>query len=191
MRVDRKSLITVRQNRYSVPVALVGLRLSARTGAERVTVFHRGKEVASHERLFGRHQTRARLDHYLELLRQKPGALEGSLALSQERAAGEFPESLELLWQEITKRHGSSEAARQMVEVLMLCRSRDPQEVARAAATALTAGAIEGRAVEVMLRGKDPEVIPGKLAGLSPALTLHDRPPPDLTPYEQLIAVNR
>ena len=190
VRVDRKSLITARQNRYSVPVALVGLMVSTRVGAERVRIYHCGKEVASHERLFGRFETRARLDHYLELLRQKPGALEGSLALSQERAAGDFPESLELLWQEITKRHGRSEAARQMVELLMLCRSHDPREVARAAATALTAGAIEGRAVEVMLRGRPPEKIPGKLAGLGPALTLHDRPPPDLSPYEKLMAVN-
>lgn len=189
VRVDRKSLITIRQNRYSVPVSLVGLSVTARIGAERVRIYHRGKELACHQRLFGRFETRARLDHYLELLRQKPGALEGSLALSQERAAGDFPESLELLWQEITRRHGSSEAARQMVEVLMLCRSHDPQEVAQAADAALSAGAVEGRAVEVTLRGKAPGQKPKMLVGLGRNLMLHDRPPPDLLPYEELIGV--
>lgn len=61
VRVDRKSLITIRQNRYSVPVSLVGLSVTARIGAERVRIYHRGKELACHQRLFGRFETRARL----------------------------------------------------------------------------------------------------------------------------------
>ena len=37
-RVDAKALVTVRQNRYSVPVALVGLRVRARIGAREITI---------------------------------------------------------------------------------------------------------------------------------------------------------
>ena len=191
VRVDRNSLVTVRQNRYSVPVGLVGLAVDARIGAKRVSVFHRGKEVASHERLFGRHETRVRLDHYLELLSQKPGALKGSLALSQERAAGRFPESFELFWAALEKRHGRSQAARQMVEVLMLCRTHDVWEVAEATAEALEAGAIEARAVEVMLNGKTPAEAARNITELAPALRLHDRPPPALTDYDKLIGAGR
>jgi hypothetical protein len=38
VRVDSKPLVTVRQNRYSVPVALAGLRVSAAVGAREVVI---------------------------------------------------------------------------------------------------------------------------------------------------------
>jgi hypothetical protein len=82
-RVDSKSLVTIRQNRYSVPVALAGLKVSARVGAREITINHGGVEVARHERLHGKFGTSAQLDHYLELLARKPGGLEHSLALHQ------------------------------------------------------------------------------------------------------------
>ena len=82
-RVDAKSLVTVRQNRYSVPVALAGLRVAVRIGAREITISHAGKVVARHERLHGRFGTSATLDHYLELLQRKPGGLERSLPLAQ------------------------------------------------------------------------------------------------------------
>jgi transposase len=97
-RVDQKSLVTIRQNRYSVPVALAGLRVSARVGAREITINHAGREVARHERLHGRFGTSAQLDHYLELLKRKPGGLEHSLALSQERGRGAWPGCFDELW---------------------------------------------------------------------------------------------
>ena len=42
-RVDQKSLVTIRQNRYSVPVALAGLKVSARVGAREITISHGGR----------------------------------------------------------------------------------------------------------------------------------------------------
>ena len=87
-RVDAKSLVTIRQNRYSVPVALAGLRVSATIGATEIRIKHRDREVARHERLHGKYGTRALLDHYLELLVRKPGGLERSVALTQERDRG-------------------------------------------------------------------------------------------------------
>ena len=77
-RVDQKSLVTIRQNRYSVPVALAGLKVSARVGAREITISHGGRVVARHERLHGKFATSAQLDHYLELLAaqaRRPGAL--------------------------------------------------------------------------------------------------------------------
>jgi hypothetical protein len=97
-RVDAKSLVTVRQNRYSVPVALAGLKVSARVGAREITISHAGKTVARHERLHGRFGASAQLDHYLELLARKPGGLEHSLALAQERERGAWPRAFDELW---------------------------------------------------------------------------------------------
>ena len=76
-RVDAKALVSVRQSRYSVPVGLVGLRVQARIQAREVVVSHRGREVARHERSYERLAVVASLDHYLDLLRDKPGALAG------------------------------------------------------------------------------------------------------------------
>ena len=117
---------TIGQNRYSVPVALAGLTVSARVGAREITICHGGREVARHERLHGKYATSALLDHYLELLARKPGGLEHSLALRQERDRGKWPERFDELWTAPRGRYGRSEAARQIVDVLLLCREHDP-----------------------------------------------------------------
>ncbi|MGH3992683.1 MAG: IS21 family transposase, partial [Pseudonocardiaceae bacterium] len=109
-RVDSKALVTVRQNQYSVPVSLAGLRVAARLGAREVALQHDGREVARHPRLDGRFGVSAQLDHYLELLALKPGALRRSLALAQERERGAWPACFDELWRQIEARFGASEA---------------------------------------------------------------------------------
>jgi hypothetical protein len=98
VRVDSKALVTIRQNRYSVPVALAGLRVTAAIGAAQIRISHRDREVACHERLHGKYRTRAVLDHYLELLARKPGGLARSVPLAQERERGSWPERFDELW---------------------------------------------------------------------------------------------
>ena len=86
--VDQKSLATVRQNQYSVPVSLAGLRVAARIGAREIVVCHDGREVARHPRLHGRFGISARLDNYLELLQRKPRGAEGVAAVAPAARAG-------------------------------------------------------------------------------------------------------
>jgi transposase len=186
-RVDAKSLVTVRQNRYSVPVCLAGLNVSARIGAREIAISHAGQVVARHERLHGRFGTSARLDHYLELLEHKPGALEHSLALAQERGRGAWPACFDELWAALTERYGRSEAARQMVDVLMLCREHGPERVVLAVRGALAAGAHDGRAVAVLTRrAHASSQPPAPLTDLEPRLAAHARPLPELADYDRL-----
>ncbi len=126
-------------------VRLAGLRVQARVGAREIEICHAGKLVARHERMQGRLRVSASLDHYLELLARKPGALRGSLALAQERERGAWPSCLDELWGKIAERYGASEAARQMVDVLMLARERSPAELELAVRGALGAGAHDTR----------------------------------------------
>jgi len=187
-RVDAKSLVTVRQNRYSVPVALAGLRVSARIGARQIQISHGGAVIASHERLHGRFCTSAQLDHYLELLARKPGGFERSLALAQERERGAWPDAFDELWVALTERYGRSEAARQMVDVLMLCREHGPDHVVLAVRGVLAAGAHDGRAVAVLAhRAQQTKTTPAPLSGLQARLAEHARPTPDLASYDQLL----
>jgi transposase len=186
-RVDAKAMVTVRQNRYSVPVGLVGLRVHAEIGARQITLSHDGKVVARHDRLVGRFGVAAVLDHYLELLVHKPGALAGSIALHQHREHGRWPGCFDELWAALTERYGPSEAARQMVDVLLLAREHGPGHVELAVRGALAAGAHDGRAVGVLARRCDrppPAVIedlPERLIGLGSA-------EPTLDQYDELLA---
>jgi transposase len=185
-RVDTKALVTIRQNHYSVPVCLVGLRVAARIGAREIVISHQGREVARHARLHGRFQTAARLDHYLELLRVKPGALKGSLPLRQERERGRWPRSFDELWRALEDRYGASEAARQMVDVLLLCRELGPDRVELAVRGALAAGAHDGRAVALLARRRErPAQLP--LFELPERLRSRERPKPTLGDYDQLL----
>lgn len=192
-RVDAKSLVTVRQNRYSVPVCLAGLRVSVRIGAREIAVSHGGVVVASHQRLQGRYGTSAHLDHYLELLERKPGGLQHSLALRQERERGAWPACFDELWDALTVRYGSSEAARQMIDVVLLTRDHDPARVALAVQGALAAGAHDGRAVAVLARQAHAtgQHMPAPLEQLDPRLAIHARPEPDLAQYNELIGASR
>jgi len=184
-RVDAKALATVRTNRYSVPARLAGRKIRARVGASEISFWHDGKQVALHERLSGKHQISAQLDHYLDLLTRKPGALARSLALRQERDRGDWPACFDELWTAIQDRSGRQEAARQMVSVLLLCRAHDPEVVELAVKGALAAGAHDGRAVKLLVdrtaRPQPPALeIDARLAGIG------QPPPDDLGEYDQL-----
>jgi hypothetical protein len=185
-RVDTKALVTIRQNRYSVPVALVGLRVQAKVGAREIVLSHDRREVARHPRLYGRFQTAARLDHYLELLLRKPGALKGSLPLAQERKRGRWPACFDQLWQALEERYGASEAARQLVDVCLLCREYGPARVELAVRGALAAGAHDGRAVALLARKSErPAQLP--LSELPERLRALERPQPTLGDYDAFL----
>jgi hypothetical protein len=89
-RVDRYAQVTVRMNRYSVPMRLIGRQVRVLLHASDLVVYDGRAEVARHERLGARGGSRLELDHYLEGLLRKPGALPGATVLEQARAAGRF-----------------------------------------------------------------------------------------------------
>jgi transposase len=184
-RVDSKALATVRTNRYSVPARLAGLTVAARVGAREISFWHDGRQIACHERLPGKHGTSVKLDHYLDLLARKPGALARSLALRQERDRGDWPSCLDELWAQITERVGRQEAARQIVDVMLLCREHAPARVELAIQGALTAGAFDGKAVALLARQLERPTPPAlqvdeRLAGIGAP------PPDDLSSYDEL-----
>src|SRR5258708_5320186 len=89
-RVDRFGRITVRQCHYSVPVRLIGGRVRVFLRASEVIVLDGRTEVCRHARSVTRGSQTLVLDHYLEVLARKPGAMPGATALVQARQAGTF-----------------------------------------------------------------------------------------------------
>src|SRR5208282_4914496 len=102
--VDGQGCVKVRTNRYSVPLR-AGSRTQARLLPAYVEVWHEGRSAARHERSFGRYQAVLDLEHYLDVLERKPGALAGSTPLAQWRERGRWPESFDRLWQSLRERH--------------------------------------------------------------------------------------
>ena len=86
-RVDRKSRVSVRGCLYSVPARYTARRVEVRVGAETIEVLDGATVVARHARGLKGDEVLV-LDHYLEVLAVKPGALAGATALARARAAG-------------------------------------------------------------------------------------------------------
>src|SRR5258705_1507577 len=77
-RVDNRAPVSVRQSFYSVPARYVGRRLTVRLTGHTVQVLDGATLVAQHERAIGRYLEVLTLDHYLEVLKTKPGGLPGA-----------------------------------------------------------------------------------------------------------------
>jgi transposase len=139
-RVDRYAQIMVRCNQYSVPARFIGHRLRVKLSASAVTVYDRTNVVAQHQRAIGKGAKVLDLDHYLEILHRKPGALPGATALAQARAAKKFTAEHEAFWAAARKAHGDAVGTRALVEVLLLHRHLDRADVLAGIAAALSVG---------------------------------------------------
>ena len=190
IRVDEKSRARVKTARYSVPSRLAGLQVRAEVSSDRVLIFHRGEQVANWERCWEPNGERLDLDHYLEVLQRKPGALWRSVPLHQAKANGNWPSEYTQLLLLLKQRLGETGAAKQMVEVLLLHRIHPAQVVHQAVAGALAAGAIDGRAVAVLVRTATEGKRPLVLLDVG-ELDVYQRPQPHVDAYDQLLQGGR
>jgi transposase len=200
-RVDGRSRVGVRQSYYSVPARLVGRRLAVRLSATTVEVFDAGQRVAVHERAFGRYVEILNLDHYLEVLKIKPGALPGATALAQAKAAGVFTATHQAYWDLARRARGDAAGTRALIEVLLAHRTLPAAALLAAMDAAVAAGVIDPQAVLIDARhrlGRPTNQHSGRpsdqpaghqsaaVIDLS-ALARYDRPAPTLTDYDQLL----
>jgi transposase len=183
--VDGLGCVRVRTNRYSIPLP-PGTVIEARLQADYIELWHQGKRVARHERCYRRQQQILDLEHYLEVLRKKPGALAGSTPLAQWRLAGRWPDSFDRLWQALNTRHGRQQGTRQMIELLSLGASEGWDQLRVAVDQALSLGcqdvaAIRHLMITAQLNRPAVEAID---IGL---LSRYERPLPVMSSYDQLL----
>jgi hypothetical protein len=120
--------------------------------ASDLVIFDGRHQVAHHERSNRKGSMTLVLDHYLEVLRRKPGALPGATALAQARRAGAFTAEHEAFWSAARRAHGDTAGTRELVEVLLLHRRHTHHEVTAGIAAALRAGAVRADVVAVEVR---------------------------------------
>lgn len=188
-RVDAKARICVRQSYYSVPARLAGRRITARLGAATVTAVVDGKVVAEHVRSLHKGTEDLVLDHYLEVLHRKPGAVAGATALASARAAGAFTATHQRFWDAARKALGDGPGTRALVGVLLLHRTLPADAVTAGMTTALTSGRFDPDLVAVEARrhleaARTPTVTP---LALSAAAQTAARPTPTLAGYDELL----
>ena len=183
--VDGLRCVRVRTNRYSTPLP-PGTRVEAKLRADYVEVWHERVCVAKHERCYNRQQQILDLEHYLDVLRKKPGALAGSTPLAQWRQAGRWPECFDHLWQALNTRHGRQEGTREMIELLSLGNREGWERLRAAVEQALSLGCQDVAAIRHLL-------VAGRLAKPAVAaleigvLARYERPQPVLSDYDQLL----
>lgn len=191
-RVDARSRICVRQSYYSVPARFAGRRLQVKLGATTVIAIGEGVVVARHVRSIHKYSEDLQLDHYLEVLSRKPGALAGATALVAARASGAFTTSHQRFWDAARRDLGDSAGTRALIGVLLLHRT---QRGAAGIIAAMDAAVAMGRydpdlvAVEARRLTQAPAAAPVVLPAGAPLAALADRrPTPSLSAYDALLA---
>lgn len=81
--VDKYSTIAYLSNRYSVPDHLVGRYVCLKAYIDEIIILHGNEKIAAHKRLYGFNEWSVDICHFIRTMTRKPGALRGSMALSQ------------------------------------------------------------------------------------------------------------
>ncbi len=191
VKANHKSEVCVRQCYYSVPVSYAGRRVSVRVGARVIEVFADGKRVAAHVRAVHKYDHVLELDHYLEVLTRKPGAMAGATALVAARASGAFTPTHQRFWDKARHQLGDGAGTRALIGVLLLARTLPAAPILGAMESAIMVGDYDADHLAISARAN--AAFPAVLVGLPERLRdrvihLPERTAPSLAGYDQLLA---
>jgi hypothetical protein len=155
-----------------------------RLAGHSVEILDAATVVARHERAIGRYLEVLVLDHYLEVLKTKPGGLPGATALAQAKAKGTFTASHQAYWDAVRRARGDAAGTRALVEILLAHRSLPAAVLTAAMDRAVASGCLDPQVVLIDARREPAHLAPVVPIG---ALTRYDRPAPSLHAYDQLL----
>jgi transposase len=127
-------------NRYSVPVEYVGKDITVKASVFEVSLWFRGKHIASHARLYEHGKVQYKLEHYLPLLEKKPRSVWNAQPVRAVKLPAAF-------W-DFAKKLGSDY---EVVKVLKLLSQYGIQPVLESIREASNAGAYSFEALRVRL----------------------------------------
>jgi len=190
--VDGKRRVKVKTNWYSVPL-WPDLRVTAHVWPTEIKIEHSGTFVATHPRCYGHGHQILNLEHYLDVLEKKPGAMAGSTPLEQWKQAGRWPECMDQIWAKLQQRHGNSGGTREMIDLVRGGLGKMGwQRLVSAVEEALRLGVSDAAAVLHILYMPDPEQRKRYAIALAEELIQFERPQPKMDEYDLLLdAPNR
>ncbi|MFF5570211.1 Mu transposase domain-containing protein [Streptomyces luteogriseus] len=206
LRVDRFSQISVRTNRYSVPVRLIGRTVRVMLHASELVVYDGQQEVARHERLIAKGRPGLIWTTTWRRWSASPVRFPGPPPLNRPVPQGSSRRFMTAWWEAAKAAHGERDGTRALIEVLLMGRHVSHELLVAGLASALRAGALTADAVALEAR-KAAEadevaapVVPAepdrtnvtllterRLAQLPPDA----RPLPSVAAYDQLLRVRK
>jgi len=172
--VSSTSLISVERNKYSVPCAYAGKKLSARLYPQHVEVREDEAIVAVHDRSFERGEVRYDWQHYIGLVEKKPGALRNGAPFEG------LPAPLQRLRGALMRRAGGD---RLVAEVLACVPRHGLEAVLVAAELIVESGNTSAEHVKnVISRLKEPDLP----STVQTALRVEEEPMADAGRYDRL-----
>lgn len=178
-KADKYSTVIVDKNRYSVPSRYAGYPVKVQAMVDRVDIYFGGKKIASHFRLFNNNKWSLHPDHYLELIQQRPQSFDFARPILQWKK--QWPECLHNLLERFRNSLGQTGGTKDFLNVLMLYRDYDTDEVESAVALALEQGVSNSGGIRHIL------IYLNSPACIIPAVTgWEGSSVPDLSRYDQL-----
>lgn len=178
-KADKYSTVIVDKNRYSVPSRYASYPVKVQLMVDRVDIYFSGKKIASHARLFNNNKWSLHPDHYLELIQQRPGAFDSARPILQ--WSKQWPECLHKLLERFRTSLGVTGGTKDFLNVLMLYRDYDADEVESAVSLALEQGISNSGGVRhILIYTNAPACIIPQVTGWEGSKT------PDLSKYDQL-----
>ena len=154
VKVSSTCLVQYDSNHYSVPSAHAKQRISLRVYADRIVCIAEQQVIATHQRSFNKHEYLFEPWHYVDLLKQKPGALRDGAPFVQ----WDLPPALESIKQRYLQRTGGDS---DFVELLLLIKTCDLETVTLACELALAAKTTQLPAiVNLINRLIEPDIEP-------------------------------
>jgi hypothetical protein len=184
--VDGHGRVKVKTNWYSAPLS-PGWRAAAVVGPLEIEIRHDNRCAARHPRCYGRGHQILNLEHYLDVLEKKPGAMAGSTPLQQWRQAGRWPECLDRIWGQLEQRLGKSAGTREMITLVRAGSASGWGRLIAAVEEALRLGVTDAAAVLHILNMPDQEERRCYAIALAKELAEFERPMPAMDEYDLLL----
>ena len=150
--IDKRSLVTVQTNCYSAPTRWAHHPVRIKLFVDWVELWCEHQRVAKHPRHYGKGQYVLEPEHYLNLLRIKPGSLDNARPFKGMGPKG-WGEDFNQLRRELEYRY-ESEGTKKFINVLLLFTEYDQDQVRQAVTRCVQRRAFSDEAVLGVLRNE-------------------------------------
>lgn len=178
---DKQSLVRFENISYSVPVQWARHSVTVKGFVDRVVIFCADEWIACHDRSYDKGAYVLDYEHYLPLLRRKPGGIHDGRPFKGEP----WGEALERMHGELVYRY-DGEGTKQFVQILLLFTHYPPDIVKDAVARCVRQCAFSADAVEAALNYLPPRRIGHLDLSSRPDLAAVTNPPRSADTYAAL-----
>ncbi|MHC4406800.1 MAG: IS21 family transposase [Planctomycetota bacterium] len=147
--IDKRSLVQVETNSYSAPVRWAHHPVSVKVFVDRVEVWCEHQRVAVHPRCYDKGQYFLEPEHYLMLLKIKPGSLDNARAFKGQP----WGEDFDLMRRELEYRY-DPDGTRKYINILLLFSKYPEEDVKQAVGLCVGRRAFSDEAVLGVLRNE-------------------------------------